>query len=74
MIVAQTAKLLQEFYPARVMSRLDKTEAEFWEGKHLELNDWQGRLGRNCMCVVIFIDSELESLVCQSLSLLKLSY
>jgi hypothetical protein len=41
-MIAQTAKMLEEFYPERVLQRLDVTEEEFWEGRRLEADDWQG--------------------------------
>jgi hypothetical protein len=40
--VTQTAKLLESFYPDHVMRQLQKSEDEFWEGRHLDINDWQG--------------------------------
>ena len=41
-MIAQTAKMLEGFYPDRVLERLDLTEEEFWERKRLEEGDWQG--------------------------------
>ncbi len=40
--VTQTARLMEDFYPDHVMKRLPKTEADFWEDKHLDVDDWQG--------------------------------
>lgn len=40
--VTQAARLLEEFYPEHVISRLSKSEQDFWEDRHLEPNDWQG--------------------------------
>ena len=41
-MIAQTAKMLEGFYPERVLQRLHQPEEDFWEGKHLEPGDWQG--------------------------------
>ena len=35
--------MLESFYPDHVMRRLSKTEEEFWEGRNLDINDWQGK-------------------------------
>ena len=40
--MTQAARLLEDFYPEHVISRLSKSEQEFWEDRHLEVNDWQG--------------------------------
>ncbi|KAK2178211.1 hypothetical protein NP493_553g00000 [Ridgeia piscesae] len=41
-ILLQTANMLQEFYPRRVLHRLPQSQDSFWEGRHLEPDDWQG--------------------------------
>ncbi|KAK2155090.1 hypothetical protein LSH36_249g00040 [Paralvinella palmiformis] len=40
--IAQTAKMLEDFYPEHVIDRLPQSADEFWETRHLENNDWQG--------------------------------
>ncbi len=42
--MTQAARLLEDFYPDHVISRLSKPEQDFWEDRHLEANDWQGTL------------------------------
>ena len=37
--------MLQEFYPDRVIRRLSQSEEMFWESRHLEVDDWQGKGG-----------------------------
>ena len=42
--MTQAARLLEDFYTEHVINRLSKSEQEFWEDRHLEVNDWQGTL------------------------------
>lgn len=41
-VIAQTSKMLEDFYPEHVIQRLMKREEDFWEDRHLEQGDWQG--------------------------------
>lgn len=41
-VIAQTSKMLEDFYPEHVIRRLAKRENDFWEDRHLEQDDWQG--------------------------------
>jgi len=41
-VIAQTSKLLEEFYPEHVLKRLRRPEYAFWDDCHLEPGDWQG--------------------------------
>ncbi|KAI0224495.1 hypothetical protein LSAT2_024502 [Lamellibrachia satsuma] len=41
-IILQTANMLEEFYPSRVIRRLSLSEEMFWESRHLEAEDWRG--------------------------------
>jgi len=41
-VIAQTSKLLEEFYPEHVLQRLRRPERAFWDDCHLEPGDWQG--------------------------------
>lgn len=34
--------MLEEFYPVRVLNRIQKSEDKFWEEKRLDFRDWQG--------------------------------
>ena len=43
-VIAQTSKLLEEFYPDHVLQRLRRPEYAFWDDCHLEPGDWQGSL------------------------------
>ena len=41
-VIAQTSKILEEFYPEHVLQRLRRPEFAFWDDCHLEPGDWQG--------------------------------
>ena len=41
-VIAQTSKLLEDFYPEHVLRRLHRPEYAFWDDCHLEPGDWQG--------------------------------
>ncbi|ESO09434.1 hypothetical protein HELRODRAFT_168417 [Helobdella robusta] len=41
-VIAQSSKMLESFYPNRIFRIMSKTEARFWEDRNLDYRDWQG--------------------------------
>ena len=52
-VIAQTSKLLEEFYPEHVLQRLRRPEYAFWDDCHLEPGDWQGACLCCCFCYCV---------------------
>ena len=43
--------MLESFYPDHVIRRLSVSEQDFWEERHLDVNDWQG-LATQILCEI----------------------
>lgn len=38
--------IVENLYPKRVLSRMDRNEEEFWKNKDLQFRDWKGLAGQ----------------------------